>query len=300
MLVSAKEILDRANKENYAVPAPVVQTELNARVAIQEAVKKNSPVILLVPLIFDYDVDLFGRYLKQLADQVSIPVAIMHDHGSDFETAIACIKAGLSSIMVDRSQLPYEENILQVKELVKVAHAAGVSVEAELGHVGMATNYEEDCEKNLTEPDLAKRFIEETGIDCLAVAIGTAHGAYNHGQQPTIDFDRLKKIKEVTNNFPLVLHGGSGTGDESLSQVAQLGINKVNIGCELFTAAIQTIKDADTGGNGAYALTNLISEGYGKRLAHFFDVLGSTNKAWTALTLDKQVIGVELTEDTIL
>lgn len=299
MLVSMKEILDRANEENYAVPAPVVQTEFNARTAIKCAEEMNSPIILLVPLIFDYDVDLFGRYLKELAEAASVPVAINHDHGADFESAVACIRAGFSSIMVDRSELPFEENVAQVKELVKVAHAVGVSVEAELGHVGMAGNYDVDRDAALTEPELAKRFIDETGIDCLAVAIGTAHGAYNKGQVPYLDYEGLAEIKKATNNFPLVLHGGSGTGDEGLAKVAKMGINKVNIGCELFASAIEAIEKADTDGNGAYGFANIIEEGYGSRVKHFIKVLDSEGKAWKSERVVKRE-KVELTEDTIL
>lgn len=299
MLVSMKEILDRANQENYAVAAPVVQTEFNARTAIKCAEELNAPIILLVPLIFDYDVDLFGRYLKELAQSATVPVAINHDHGSDFPSAVECIRAGFSSIMVDRSELPFEENIAQVKELVKVAHAVGVSVEAELGHVGNASNYDTDRDAALTEPELAKKFIEETGIDCLAVAIGTAHGAYNKGQMPYLDYERLAEIKKVTNNFPLVLHGGSGTGDEGLAKVAKMGINKVNIGCELFASAIDAIENADTEGNGAYGFANIIEEGYGSRLKHFIRVLDSEGKAWEVKKIIKRE-KVELTEETIL
>ncbi|EEG72309.1 class II fructose-bisphosphate aldolase [[Clostridium] hylemonae] len=299
MLVTMKEILDRANEGNYAVPAPVVQTELNARTAIKCAEEMNSPVILLVPLIFDYDVDLFGRYLKALAEASKVPVAVNHDHGSDFESAVACIRAGFSSIMVDRSELPFEENAAQVKELVKVAHAAGVSVEAELGHVGNASNYEADRDAALTEPELAKRFIEETGIDCLAVAIGTAHGAYDKGQIPYLDYDRLEEIKKVTGNFPLVLHGGSGTGDEGLKKAARMGINKVNIGCELFASAIEAIENADTSGSGAYGFANIIEEGYGSRLKHFITILGSEGMAWKADNTVRRK-KVEITENTIL
>lgn len=299
MLVSMKEILDRANQENYAVAAPVVQTEFNARTAIKCAEELNAPIILLVPLIFDYDVDLFGRYLKDLAQSATVPVAINHDHGSDFSSAVECIRAGFSSIMVDRSELPFEENIAQVKELVKVAHAVGVSVEAELGHVGNASNYDMDRDAALTEPELAKKFIEETGIDCLAVAIGTAHGAYNKGQMPYLDYERLAEIKKVTNNFPLVLHGGSGTGDEGLAKVAKMGINKVNIGCELFASAIDAIENADTEGNGAYGFANIIEEGYGSRLKHFIRVLDSEGKAWEVKKIIKRE-KVELTKETIL
>lgn len=300
MLVSMKEILDKANEENYAVPAPVAQTELNARMAIKCAEEKNAPLILNIPLIFDYNVDLFGRYLVALANDSSVPVAINHDHGDSFESAIACIKAGFSSIMVDRSMLSFEENAAQVKQLVEVAHSVGVSVEAELGHVGTAANYDDEKDCILTNPSQAKKFIDETGVDCLAVSIGTAHGAYNKGQKPVIDHERLKEIKKATGNFPLVLHGGSGTGDDVLAQVSKEGINKVNIGCELFAASIDELNNNDTSGNGAYGITNHISNGYCNRLKEFFDILGATNKAWDVEKKDNKRQAVELTEDTIL
>ena len=156
-----------------------------------------------------------------------------------------------------------------------------------------------DRDAALTEPELAKKFIEETGIDCLAVAIGTAHGAYNKGQMPYLDYERLAEIKKVTNNFPLVLHGGSGTGDEGLSKVAKMGINKVNIGCELFASAIDAIENADTEGNGAYGFANIIEEGYGSRLKHFIRVLDSEGKAWEVKKMIKRE-KTELTKETIL
>jgi fructose-bisphosphate aldolase class II len=299
MLMTMKELIDRANAENYAIAAPVVQTEQNARAAIKCAEELNAPLILLIPLIFDYDVFLFGRYLRELAEVASVPVAINHDHGSDFKSAIECIRAGFTSIMVDRSMLPYEENVAQVKELVKIAHAVGVTVEAELGHVGMANTYDEDRDIGLTEPEQASKFIKETGIDCLAVAIGTAHGAYNRGQIPVLDYNRLAQIKMVTNNFPLVLHGGSGTGDESLSKVCKMGINKVNIGCELFASAIEELENSDTSGNGAYGLANIIEAGYSKRLKHFIKILGSENKVWVPERKNTRV-KIERTNEMIM
>ena len=301
MLVSMKEILDKANEGNYAVPAAVAQTELNARAAIKTAEANNSPIIILIPLdILDINVDLFGRYLAQVANDSPVPVAICHDHGSSFESGVKCVKAGFSAIMVDRSSLPYEENVAQVKELVKVAHACGVTVEAELGHVGMAAAGDFENTEFLTEPEMAAKFIEETGIDCLAVAIGTAHGAYNKGQKPTLHYDRLEAIKKATNNFPLVLHGGSGTGDEGLAKVAKMGINKVNIGCELFASIFEEIEAADTTGNGAYAFGNLVEAGYSKRLGHFMEVLDSKDKAWKVEPKFSKAAVAELTEDTIL
>ena len=157
-----------------------------------------------------------------MADKANVPVAINLDHGATYEDAIDAIAAGFTSIMVDRSSLPYEENVAQVKELVKVAHATGVSVEAELGHVGQGDNYAVDGKQALTDPAEAKKYIEETGIDMLAVAVGTAHGEYIG--TPHIDFDRLAAIKEaVGQDFPLVLHGGSGSGDENLAKACTMG-----------------------------------------------------------------------------
>lgn len=299
MLVTLKEIIDRANSENYAIPAPVALTELNARSAIKCAEEMNSPVILLVSTKFDYDIFLFGNYLRNLAESALVPVVIIQDHGSDFESAVACIRAGFSSIMVDRSMLPYEENVAQVRELVRVAHAVGVSVEAELGHVGMAVNYEKDRNAALTDPNQAAEFIKATGIDCLAVSIGTAHGAYNKGQVPFLDFDRLTAIKKATGNFPLVLHGGSGTSDEGLRKVSTLGINKVNIGCDLFAAAIEEIKSADTSGNGAYKLGELIDLGYSKKLKHFMQLFGSCNKACVPIKRTAQTENT-MSKETVL
>ena len=139
--------------------------------------------------------------------------AINLDHGKSYEDIMLGINSGFTSIMVDRSSLSYEDNIAQTKETVKMCRPLNISVEAELGHVGQGEDYSSDGSDHFTKPEEAKKFVEETGIDCLAVAIGTAHGRY-HGT-PHIDFDLLKQITNVVD-IPLVLHGGSGTGDENL------------------------------------------------------------------------------------
>ena len=241
-----KEILDRANQENYAVAAPVVQTEFNARTAIKCAEELNAPIILLVPLIFDYDVDLFGRYLKELAQSATVPVAINHDHGSDFPSAVECIRAGFSSIMVDRSELPFEENIREVQEMVRICHALGISVEAELGHVGVGEQYHTDGHQAFTRVEEAVEYVKQTGVDALAVAIGTAHGVYKG--TPQIHFDLLHELKDALD-IPLVLHGGSGTGDENLARCAREGINKINLSNDLKRSAIENLVKEDLSGN---------------------------------------------------
>lgn len=177
--------------------------------------------------------------------------------------------------MVDRSTLPYDENVAQVKELVKIAHAVGVSVEAELGHVGQGASYAADRDAGLTDPAQAQKYIEDTGIDMLAVAVGTAHGEYIG--IPHIDFDRLVAIKKATNNFPLVLHGGSGTGDENLAKACKLGINKVNIYTDLAKAAVKKVKESPAPG----MIWKAISDGITEQIGYYIELFGGKGKAWT-------------------
>ncbi len=278
MLVTMKEILDRANAENYGVAAPNVATELDARVAVEAAEELNAPLILDVAYGATADIVFLGYYLVRLAQESSVPIAINLDHGKDFHQAMMALRAGFTSVMVDRSVLPYEENVAEVKDIVRIAHEMGVSVEAELGHVGQGDNYDEDRAAALTDPQQAKKYIEATGIDCLAVAVGTAHGAYVG--TPKLEFELLQEIKKVTG-FPLVLHGGSGSGDENLRKACQLGINKVNVANDLMRGACDEILGADLSGNGAYGLWGLAQAGYKKRLKELIEIFGGKGKAWT-------------------
>ncbi|MGI6004666.1 MAG: class II fructose-bisphosphate aldolase [Christensenellales bacterium] len=279
MLVSMKALLDRASAENYAIAAPNVSTELDARAALEAAEELNAPLILDVGHKANKDPRFFIGLCAQLAAKANVPVAVNLDHGAVYEHAILAIQGGATSVMIDRSSLPYEENVAQVAELVKVAHAVGVSVESELGHVGQGSNYAEDGKANLTDPDQAMDFIQKTGIDCLAVAIGTAHGAYVG--TPKLDFDRLEAIKKATDNFPLVLHGGSGTGDENLGKACRMGINKVNLSNDLCKAAAVALQAADLSGNNAYQVWKIGIAGWKARLKELIVVLGGEGKAWT-------------------
>ena len=278
MLCSMKELIDKANKDNYAIAAPNVSSELDARAALEAAEELESPVILDIATVSTPDLVFAGRYISELCRMASVPVALNLDHGLNFEHAIQAICGGFTSVMVDRSTLPFEENIAQVREIVKIAHSVGVSVEAELGHVGSGTNIKAP-EEMLTDPLMAARFIKETGVDCLAVAIGTAHGAYK--KEPKLDFDRLVSIKEACGGFPLVLHGSSGSGDENIRKACRLGINKVNIANELFQGACRKLLAADLSGNGAYDLWNLAKEGYKETLRDRMQLYGCIGKAWT-------------------
>jgi fructose-bisphosphate aldolase class II len=280
MLVTMKEILDRASTENYGVAAPNVDNELNARAAIEAAEEKNAPLILDVAYMAAPDIEFLGRELRALAQQSCVPIAINLDHGASLEQVMKCIHAGFTSVMIDRSAYPYEENIRDVSEVVKVAHACGVSVESELGHVGQATQYDVDRNAALTSPEQAVQYIADTGVDCLAVAIGTAHGAYPKNFVPYLDFDRLVEIKKATNHFPLVLHGSSGTKLEDLRKACTLGINKINVNNDLCQATVQALKEADFEGNKAYGVFMVARAAFKAKLEELIDVYGSTGKAW--------------------
>lgn len=281
MLVTMKEILVKAREGGYAVPAPNAENELNVRAYIEAAEQLNSPLIIGAVATANPNMYDFGRIVTDLARQSRVPIAFNLDHSKTFETAIMGIRAGFTSIMVDRSELPFEENVAQVKEIVKIAHSVGVSVEAELGHVGRGDTYIDDGNSNFTNPDDAVRFVEETGVDALAVAIGTAHGRYNG--IPKLDFELLKEISSAVP-IPLVLHGGSGTGDENLSKACGLGINKVNLSTDMKFAAMNSMARifpiGEPGTEKPFRFWKLLEEGFRNELIRYIKITGSEGKAF--------------------
>lgn len=280
MLVTMAEILNRARAEGYGVTAPNVQSEDTVRACIRVAEKLNAPMIIDVNAFIHEDLPWFINMIRELAAASPVPIAINLDHGKTYEDVMLGIRSGCTSVMVDRSSLSYEENVAQTKEVVKMAKALGISVEAELGHVGMGSNYEVDGVSNLTEPEEAAKFIEETGVDCLAVAIGTAHGRYKG--TPHIDFDRLAKIVEACGDTPLVLHGGSGTGDENLARAVRSGIQKVNLATELVVAGKEELEEFIKDPNfDKWKLIPSFIKGYSDRLEHYVKLFGQDGKAWT-------------------
>lgn len=282
MLVTMKEILDHASAENYGVAAPNIFSELDARAFIEAAEELKSPIIIDIGAKGCKDMFFLGHLVRQLAKNAKVPVAINLDHGGDMSEIYRAIQAGFTSVMVDRSTLPYEENAKQVKEVVEIAHSLGISVEAELGHVGQAENYDVDRDAALTSVEDAVNFIKYTGVDCLAVSIGTAHGIYPKGFIPYLDFDRLAEIKKATNNFPLVLHGSSGTDNDSLAKACSMGINKINICGDLCQAACEAVQKADFTGNNAYSVYDVARDAAKEKLKEKMKVYGSEGKAWKA------------------
>lgn len=275
MLVTMKPILEKAQKENYAVIAANVGDELTVRAVLDAAVELRSPVILNVAYVATRNLKEFGRLCEDAAWRADVPVAINLDHGEDFKQCIESIAAGFSSMMADRSNLPYEENVREVKLLAQIAHAAGMSIEAELGHVGDAIAMGSDYQSLFTDPAQAAKYVKETGIDHLAVAIGTAHGSYPKGMKPEIDFDRLEAIRQIVS-IPLVLHGGSQSGDEALHRCAKNGISKINIATDDYLAGIAAAEKHTS--DFPYDWNENFYEGFNKSVKHYMEVFDSAGR----------------------
>lgn len=240
-LVTLKAILDEAKDKGYAVPAFDTVDIISVEAVLAAAEQMRRPVILMVPeagLPF-IEMDSFFGLMVEKAKSAKVPVALELDHGKRFDVLMKAIHYGFTSVMIDGSDLPFDENVAVTKRIVEIAHAAGVSVEAEIGHVGGGEGNMEngtDVDESLyTKPEDAKRFAELTGVDALAIAFGTVHGLYKG--TPKLDMERLERIKRMVS-VPLVMHGGSGVSDEEFKKAVKSGINKVNFFTEISMAAV--------------------------------------------------------------
>ncbi len=246
MLVNMNEVLYPAKKDKYAVGLfNAVNMEL-ARGIIRAAESTGSPVIMgTAEVLFPYGpLEEVSYYLIPMAKKAKVPVVIHLDHGLKRETCLKALELGFTSIMYDCSTDPYEENIRKVKEMAEIAHSYGATIEGELGHVGdnegsaEGASHLEDPTCFYTDPDQARDFVSRTGVDALAIAVGTAHGAYK--LPPKLDFERIRAIARAID-IPLVLHGGSGLSDSDFRQAIQEGISKVNIFTDINVAAVNAI-----------------------------------------------------------
>ncbi len=263
-----KEVLDRARDGKYAVGAFNINNMEIAKAIGGAAKEERSPVILATsPSAIKYaGIEYIYEIARVTAAKSGVPTVLHLDHGTTFEDCVKCIRHGWSSVMFDGSKLPLEENIRQTAEIVKIAHAAGVSVEAELGRLAGVEGHVSVAERDaiFTNPDEAKLFAERTGVDALAVAIGTSHGAYKFKGEAVLDFPRLEKIERLVN-IPIVLHGASGVPkdvlekaakygarlpgaagvpDEAIRKAISLGVAKINIDTDIrlaMTAAIRQV-----------------------------------------------------------
>lgn len=254
MLVTLKELLADAKKNKYAVGAFNVPNLEAIRAVIEAAEELNSPVILQHAEVHEglVSIEEIGPLMLDYAHKAKVPVAVHLDHGATFEMCVKAIQMGFTSVMYDASSKEYEVNRDETKEIVKIAHAVGVSVEAELGHIftsavgggeGRGSDSSEDYEDLddvYTDPDLAKHFVEETDVDCLAIGFGTVHGVYL--KEPKLDLDRITLIKDKVD-VPFVMHGGSGVSEKNYKIAINNGICKINYYTYMNKAAGNAVKD---------------------------------------------------------
>lgn len=243
-LVSMNEFLPKAKANRFAVGQFNMNNLEFAQAIMQAAMELNSPFIYGVSegalkyMGMEYTVAI----AEAAAKKSGLPIALHLDHGSSFEVAMECIRAGFSSVMFDGSHYPFEENIRLTKEVVKAAHAMGVSVEGELGTIGGVEDdiSVDEADASLAKPEEAIRFYEETGVDCLAIAVGTAHGMY--AGEPNIRFDIIREVADAIP-VPIVLHGGSGVPDEAIRKAIEAGVGKINVNTENQVACTNAIRE---------------------------------------------------------
>lgn len=280
-LVSMKEMLVKARKEHYAIGAFNIYNIESIEAVVEAAEEKNSPVILSFAEIMKSSVNI--EYLslvgKKIAEGTSVPVALHLDHGKSYEYCLTALRYGFSSVMIDASLKSLEDNIKITKKVVGACKHLGISVEAELGHVGEGSTYGDDSDDSyMTIPEEVEKFVAETDVDALAVSIGNAHGPYK--KIPKIDHERLIKLYHTTE-VPLVLHGGSGISDKVFRQVVKEGICKINIFTEMSQQAIANVKKLTSSGkyNWIIDFNSTIKAGMKKVALKRMEVFGSTGKA---------------------
>lgn len=235
-LEKVSTILKMADRANTSAIGFNCNDYTMAYSVVTVAEELNKPVIVMLYPPDDFEsnccgLKAFAATVHELAEKVKVPIGLHLDHCSDFNYILRAVQAGFTSVMFDGSMLPVEENITLTKRVVDAAHALGADVEAELGHVGFAANQDQDDTDLYTKPEVAAAFCEQTGVDSVAVAIGSAHGVYL--TTPKLDLERLDAINAATDT-PLVLHGGSGIPHDQLEQAFRRGINKFNVGTEYF------------------------------------------------------------------
>ena len=274
MLVDGKSVLDAAKAGRYGIVAPDFLTLNAARVFAQTADALRTPILLSFAqghagLISLEEAALVGKYW---AEKVTTPIVLHLDHGQDFDFLHRAIELGFTSVMLDASMKDMDENIRLTKEVVAYAHTQGVSVEAEIGHVGGASEgvEGETSESVYTTVEEAVAFVEATDVDSLAVSVGTSHGVYKSNKTPELNFERLRALAAAVP-VPLVLHGGSGTGDENLRRAVRDGITKLNVYTDFLVGAMAEIKAAHT--DSLIGTQKAADEGMRKVLTHYINLI---------------------------
>lgn len=238
MLINGKDLLAVANANYFAVPAFNVSDYAMMNGIFEVSEEQNSPVIIAIhpDELSHIGRDMLASVIAR-AHRASVPVTIHLDHGANHHQVLAAIQAGFTSVMIDGSMLAFDENVALTERVVELAHAVGLSVEGELGTIGKLDEYGETGASEIiyTDPQQAIEFIEQTGVDSLAVAIGTSHGIYPSSMKPELKLDLLRQIKNKVG-LPLVLHGGSNNPDHEIAEAVKRGVNKINISSDIKVA----------------------------------------------------------------
>jgi len=245
MLVNMRELLAVANKNNFAVPAFNIAHYAMLNAAMAAAEEMRSPVIISIhPIELNHLGEDVVKAVREKAYKSTVPVCIHLDHGSTVGEVMKAIKSGYTSVMIDGSRLPFEENIALCKKVVELTREINISVEGELGTIGTTDSTVEKVSDAIiyTNPADAVTFVKETGVDTLAIAIGTSHGLYPAGKVPKLRLDILKEIKSKVL-IPLVLHGGSNNADDEIAEAVTLGVNKINISSDIKSAYYNKMRE---------------------------------------------------------
>lgn len=285
MYQSMKGMLAKANAEGYAVMAINAFNLETARGVIKAAEEMDAPII--IDLLQDhvmsfFDCDILTKPIVKMAEQSPVPVAINLDHGHDIAHLKRCLHEGFSSVMCDASAYDAEENARITRSVVELAQIYGASVEAEVGNMGRIDDAGVVLtdDQMYTDPDVAIDFIQKTGIDALAVSYGSTHGDYPEGYVPTFHFDIVEKIKAATG-AALVLHGGSGAGDDNMRRSVEAGINKINVGTDYMIAQREFVAHA-LAENPDYDFPTLMQDSWAAgidTIKHYIEISGSAGKA---------------------
>ncbi|KGA36487.1 ketose-bisphosphate aldolase [Pectobacterium brasiliense] len=245
MLISMTDILKPTREHRFAIGAFNVADSCFIRAVVEEAEATNTPAIISIhPSELEFVTDEFFAYVRERTLRSPVPFVIHLDHGASIAHVLRAIQCGFTSVMIDGSLLPYEENVALTAEVVKLAHAVGVSVEGELGTIGdTGTTIEGGVSKVIyTDPEQAEDFVNRTGVDTLAVAIGTAHGIYPKDLKPELQMHILRDISQRVS-IPLVLHGGSANPDAEIAEAVTLGVGKINISSDMKFAYFQKARE---------------------------------------------------------
>lgn len=245
MLLNGTDLLAVANEHDFAVPAFNISDWAMFTGIIDVSEEKDAPLIVAIhpDELSHITVDLLPAIIQR-ANRSHVPVTIHLDHGASYEQVLTAIQAGFTSVMIDKSMLSFDENVAVTKKVVDTAHAVGLSVEGELGTIGKTDGYAEAGTDDIiyTQPEEAARFVEQTGVDSLAIAIGTRHGIYPSHLKPELKLDLLQEIKAAAP-LPLVLHGGSNNPDDEIGRAVKLGVNKINISSDIKVAYHERMRE---------------------------------------------------------